>query len=109
MHLKFGSMFWKVYNEEIIKKAFEGKLKYSDLFFYITVILWGFLPYSLVFYFSFLDSYKRWFKDFSFVFSWIFVMFVTFTIVKTKLPTYFIQTFPALSVFVGYYLSLIHI
>lgn len=105
MHFKFGSMFWKVYNEETIKKAFEGKLKFSDLFFYITVILWGFLPYSLVFYFSFLNSYKRWFKDFSFVFSWIFVMFVAFTIVKTKLPTYFIQAFPALSVFVGYYMT----
>jgi len=105
MHLKFGSMFWKVYNEEIIKKAFEGKLKFSDLFFYLTVILWGFLPYSLVFYFSFLDSYKRWFKEFSFMFNWVFVMFVAFTIIKTKLPTYFIQAFPALSVFVGYYIA----
>jgi 4-amino-4-deoxy-L-arabinose transferase-like glycosyltransferase len=105
MHFKFGSIFWKVYNEETIKRAFEGKLKFSDLFFYIIVILWGFLPYSLVFYFSFLNSYKRWFKDFSFVFSWIFVMFVAFTIVKAKLPTYFIQAFPALSVFVGYYMA----
>lgn len=105
MHFKFGNQFWDVYNEETIKRAFGGHFKFSDLFFYLVVILWGFLPYSLTFYFSFLDSYKKWFKEFSFIFSWIFVIFVIFTIAKGKIPTYFIQSHPALSIFVGYYLA----
>jgi hypothetical protein len=105
MHLKFGSMFWQVYNEETIKRAFGEESKFSDIFFYLIVILWGFLPYSLVFYFSLIDSYKKWLKEFSFIFSWFIVMLVIFTIAKGKIPTYFIQAFPALSIFVGYYLA----
>ncbi len=105
MHFKFGNQFWTVYNEETIERAFGEHFKFSDLFFYLIVILWGFLPYSLTFYFSFLDSYKRWFKDFSFIFSWVFVMFAIFTIAKGKIPTYFIQVHPALSIFAGYYLA----
>ncbi|WP_299239405.1 glycosyltransferase family 39 protein [Sulfurihydrogenibium sp.] len=105
MHLKFGSMFWQVYNEETIKRAFGEEFKFSDIFFYLIVILWGFLPYSLVFYFSLIDSYKKWLKEFSFIFSWFIVMLVIFTIAKGKIPTYFIQAFPALSIFVGYYLA----
>ncbi|PMP61778.1 MAG: phospholipid carrier-dependent glycosyltransferase [Sulfurihydrogenibium sp.] len=104
MHLKFGDAFWNVYNEETIKRAFKEESKLSDLFFYPIVILWGFLPYSLTFYYSLFTSFKRILKDFSFLFSWIFVMLVVFTIAKGKIPTYFIQAHPALSVFVAYHL-----
>ncbi len=104
MDLKFGTEFWSVYNEETLKRAFEEESRLSDLFFYIVVVLWGFLPYSLTFYYSFVSGFKRFFKDFSFIFSWVFVMFVVFTIAKGKIPTYFIQSHPALSVFVGYFI-----
>lgn len=104
MDFKFGEDFWNVYNEETLKRAFKEESKYTDLFFYIIVILWGFLPYSLSFYYSFVSGFKRLLKDFSFIFSWIFIMFVIFTIAKGKIPTYFIQAHPALSVFVGYFL-----
>ncbi|WP_297890060.1 glycosyltransferase family 39 protein [Sulfurihydrogenibium sp.] len=104
MDLKFGDEFWSVYNEETLKRAFKEESKFSDLFFYLVVILWGFLPYSLTFYYSFLSGFKKLLKDFSFIFSWIFVMFVVFTIAKGKIPTYFIQAHPALSVLVGYFL-----
>ena len=104
MSLKFGDTFWNVYNEETVKRAFGEESRFSDLFFYLIVILWGFLPYSLSFYYSFIDSFKRLLKDFSFIFSWIFVMFLVFTVAKGKIPTYFIQAHPAMSVLVGYYL-----
>jgi len=104
MHLKFGDYFWQVYNEETIKRAFAEESKFTDIFFYLIVILWGFLPYSLTFYYGFINSLKD-IKRFSFIFSWVVVMFIIFTIAKGKIPTYFIQAHPALSIFVAYYLT----
>ncbi|NPA52843.1 MAG: glycosyltransferase family 39 protein [Aquificae bacterium] len=103
MYLKFGNQFLDIYMEETIKRALTKKSKgISDLFFYIYVILWGFLPYSLVFFYSLYFSFRDKIKKHYFILSWIGVMFIIFTIAKGKIPTYFIQAHPALAILTGY-------
>ncbi len=105
MYLKFGQEFVNVTLEETIKRAISKKEgSFFDVFFYLTVILWGFLPYSLTFYYTFLHALKN-FRKFSFIFSWFVVMFVIFTIAKGKIPVYMIQAHIPLSIFVAYYLA----
>jgi 4-amino-4-deoxy-L-arabinose transferase-like glycosyltransferase len=106
MYLKFGQEFVDVTLQETIKRALGKKSQgFSSLFFYIPVILWGFLPYSLTFYYSFFHSLKSKIREFSFIFSWFIVMFVIFTIAKGKIPVYMIQGHIPMAIFVGYYLS----
>lgn len=105
MHVKFGQQFWDVYSAETIKRAVGESGKWTDVFFYPVVILWGFLPYSLVFYYSFINSLKEVLKKHGFVFSWFVVMLVIFTVAKGKIPTYFIQAHTPMAILVGYYLA----
>lgn len=105
MHVKFGQSFWDVYNQETFKRALGESSKLSDVIFYPTVILWGFLPYSLMFYYGFFNSFREFFKKHSLIFSWFAVMFVIFTVAKGKIPTYFIQAHTPMAILVGYYLA----
>lgn len=101
-YLKFGDAFWSVYYKETFGRAFEMKTSFIEgITYYWIVILWGFFPFSLVFYFALVKYFKD-IKRFSFVFSWFWVMMLIFTISKGKLPTYFIQAFPAMSVLSAY-------
>ena len=107
MYLKFGNEFLDVYMQETLKRAIAKESKgLADLIFYPYVILWGFLPYSLSFYFSFFGYLKNWkkIKEISFVFTWFLVMLVVFTIAKGKVPTYFIQAHAALSIMLAYFI-----
>ncbi len=106
MYLKFGNTFLDVTLEETVKRAVGKKTKgFFDYFFYLVVILWGFLPYSLTFYYSFFHSLKNSLKKHSFVISWFLVMFIIFTIAAGKIPVYMIQAHIAMSILVGYYLA----
>lgn len=105
MHLKFGDEFWKVYSAETVKRAFGEDAKLADIFFYPYVILWGFLPYSLTFYYVFVNYFKELFKRHSFVFSWFITLLIIFTIAKGKIPTYFIQAHTPMAIIVGYYIA----
>lgn len=105
MYLKFGNVFLDVTLEETVKRAVGKKTKsFFDYFFYLVVILWGFLPYSLTFYYSFFHSLKNGFKKHAFIISWFLVMFIIFTIAAGKIPVYMIQAHVAMSILVGYYL-----
>ncbi len=105
MYLKFGSSFVDTTLEETIKRAVGKKSKgISDLFFYVVVILWGFLPYSLFFYYGLVRFFKEGKKELLFPVVWFGVMFVIFTIAKGKIPVYIIQAHGALSLIVAYYL-----
>ncbi len=106
MYFKFGNEFLNVYMEETIKRAIGKESKgLTDLFFYIYVVLWGFLPYSLVFYYGLFYTVKENISKHKFVLSWIGLMFVIFTIAKGKVPTYFIQAHPALAILTGYVMA----
>lgn len=105
MYIKFGSSFLQTTLEETIHRAIGKKSKgISDLFFYVVVILWGFLPYSLFFYYSIAKYFKDRKRELLFPVVWFFVMFVIFTIAKGKIPVYLIQAHGAISLIVAYYL-----
>ncbi len=105
MYFKFGNQFLDVYMEETLKRALAKESKgVSDLFFYVYVVLWGFLPYSLVFFYGLFYTLKENLKKHAFLLSWIGVMFLIFTVAKGKVPTYFIQAHPALSIITGYFM-----
>ncbi|WP_456392002.1 ArnT family glycosyltransferase [Persephonella sp.] len=105
MYLKFGSGFIETTLNETIKRAVARKSRgISDLFFYVIVILWGFLPYSLFFYYSFVRALKDKKKELLFPLVWFSVMFIIFTIAKGKIPVYIMQAHGAMSLIVAYYL-----
>ena len=105
MYLKFGSSFVETTLEETIKRAVGKKSKgFSDLFFYVIAILWGFLPYSLFFYYGLVRFFKERKKELLFPVVWFGVMFVIFTAAKGKIPVYIIQAHGAMSLIVAYYL-----
>ncbi|WP_457640744.1 ArnT family glycosyltransferase, partial [Persephonella sp.] len=103
MYLKFGQSFLEVTLNETLKRALHKESKWTDIFFYVIVILWGFLPYSLTFYYS-LANIKGKIKELAFPLSWFAVMFVIFTIAKGKIPVYMIQAHVAMSLIVAYFI-----
>ena len=98
MYMKDGQDFWTVYKRETIDRALTKKSNGLKPFFYLEVILWSILPYSLVFYYALIFHIKRLknIKTIAFPFSWFLVMLVLFTFAKGKIPTYFIQAHPAM-------------
>ncbi len=103
MYIKFGSQFLDVTLNETLRRAFHKQSKPLDIFFYIPVIIWGFLPYSLPFFYSLL-SIKGNIKKLAFPISWFIVMFIIFTVAKGKIPVYLIQSHVAISLIVGYFI-----
>ncbi len=108
MYWLHGDLFFEVLNAETVDRAFNYDSKgLSSLFFYIEISSWGFLPYSLVFFyalFSFIRT-KKW-RELAFPISWLVVMFVIFTLAKGKLPTYFIQAHTAMSIVAARFLAI---
>ncbi len=105
MYLKFGSDFLNVTLKETINRAFTKKSDgLSDLFFYPVVILWGFLPYALFFYYAAVRGIIDRKKELLFPAVWFGVMLIIFTIAKGKIPVYIIQAHGAMSLIVAYYL-----
>ncbi|MFI5142124.1 MAG: phospholipid carrier-dependent glycosyltransferase, partial [Bacteroidia bacterium] len=81
--------------------------RYEPFWFFIPIILVGLLPW-IVFLPDSLRSVNRgqWLTDpiFSFLAAWIIVIFVFFSISKSKLVPYILPVFPALALLVGHYL-----
>ncbi|NPA58467.1 MAG: glycosyltransferase family 39 protein [Aquificae bacterium] len=105
MYLKFGSGFIETTLNETIRRAVAKKSKgFSDIFFYPVVILWGFLPYSLFFYYALVRALRERRRELLFVLVWFGVMLVIFTIAKGKIPVYIMQAHGGMSILAGYYL-----
>ena len=98
MYLKDGQEFWEVYYRETFGRAFSKKTNGPQPFFYLEVISWSILPYSLAFFFALIKWVKDRadFKKVLFPFCWFICMFVIFTSAKGKIPTYMIQAHPAM-------------
>ncbi len=108
MYWLHGDLFFNVLNAETVDRAFNYESKgLSSLFFYIEISSWGFLPYSLVFFYAlfYFIKTKSW-KALAFPLSWLVVMFVIFTIAKGKLPTYFIQAHAAMAIIAARFLAI---
>jgi len=98
MYLKDGNEFWEVYYQETFGRALSKKTNGLKPFFYLEVISWSIIPYSLAFFFAVIKWVKDWRHSSSilFPFCWFIVMLVIFTIAKGKIPTYMIQAHPAM-------------
>lgn len=84
----------------------------GPVWFYIPVILIGFLPWTIFFIpalITFLkSSYRKSFNRFIlFCLIWFFIIFLFFSTCKTKMATYIILLFPAIAIITGHWLSLV--
>lgn len=98
MYLKDGAEFWEIYYRETFGRALNKKTNGLKPFFYLEVISWSIIPYSLVFFYALVKLGKEW-KNSSqvlFPFCWLIVMLAIFTFAKGKIPTYMIQAHPAM-------------
>ncbi|MFT6214146.1 MAG: 4-amino-4-deoxy-L-arabinose transferase-like glycosyltransferase [Roseivirga sp.] len=99
MYISFGNDFWEIFQRETFDRAFTRNEKSMRPFFYLEVMSWTILPYSLAFFMAvgyYIFNFKRAKKEVIFALSWLMVMFVIFTAAKGKIPTYFIQAHPAM-------------
>lgn len=106
--IKFGNEFLQVLDTETAYRAFRYKSDWlTGLLFFPSVILWGFLPYSLVFIPVAVASAanKEYRNKLLFPLIWVLIILVVFSVARFKLPTYFIQAHPAMAVITGWYLS----
>lgn len=107
MYLNFGNDFWEIFQRETFDRAFTRNEKSMRPFFYVEVISWTILPYSLAFFIIlgyYLFKFKKIKKEIALAFSWFIVMFVIFTAAKGKIPTYFIQAHPAMALMITAFL-----
>jgi 4-amino-4-deoxy-L-arabinose transferase-like glycosyltransferase len=107
MYLNFGNDFWEIFQRETFDRAFTRNEKSMRPFFYVEVISWTILPYSLAFFIIlgyYLFKFKKIKKEIALAFSWFIVMFVIFTAAKGKIPTYFIQVHPAMALMITAFL-----
>lgn len=113
MFITAGDDFYQVYMDETVRRAFDEDKKvfqWKDLYYYLDAISWGFVPYSLTFFFGLIYLIATQFKlirqnkVLQIALAWILVMYVIFTVARGKIPTYFIQAHPALSLFTAYFI-----
>lgn len=103
MYLNHGQDFWEIFQRETFERAFTRNEKSLRPFFYVEVISWTILPYSLAFFLVlayYISSPKKLRTEIAFPFAWFIVMFVIFTAAKGKIPTYFIQAHPAMALMI---------
>ncbi len=110
MYAAYGQEFWDVFMMETFDRAFTKKSEGLKPFFYLEANLWGFLPYSLTFYLGLIylvisrlrGLYEN--KALKLGMAWFLVMLVVFTASKGKIPTYFIQGYPGMSLFTAFFI-----
>ncbi len=109
MYATYGQDFWDIFMMETFERAFTRENEGLKPFFYLEANIWGFLPYSLTFYFGLIflmiHRFKGFFENKALVIgsAWFLVMLVIFTASKGKIPTYFIQGYPGMSLFSAYF------
>ncbi len=108
MYVTHGNNFITVLNQETFERALIKRSNgITDLFYYPAVLMWGFFPYSLFFVIAcchYIISMRR-IKNVAYAFSWFLVMLIIFTSANGKLPTYFIQAYPALALISAHYIT----
>ncbi len=101
-----GIYFLKVIEKETVHRATDYKniLEQLKPFYYIKVLFWAFLPFVWISFLAIAYAVKHKQKNFLFFFSWIFGMYIIFTLSAGKIPNYFLQAFPPLAIFSAYLL-----
>ncbi len=95
--------FLEVFLKENIKRVYAPQG--DPIYLYALDINVSFLPYSFIFYIALLWvlRYRR--RELLFPLVWFFLVFITFSLIKMKLPLYIMPSFPAMAVVVGAFLS----
>jgi 4-amino-4-deoxy-L-arabinose transferase-like glycosyltransferase len=99
-YLHYGELFVQTFYSEVIHRAINPH-KGFNWSFYLVVILWAFLPYSLHFYYSLLGYLLKKLKEekeFLFSLSWFLTTFGAFTVAKGKIPVYILPAFGGLAI-----------
>ncbi|MFA5880030.1 MAG: glycosyltransferase family 39 protein [Candidatus Margulisiibacteriota bacterium] len=88
----FGKFMFGIYFNEFQKHA-------EPIYFYLIVLLIGMLPWSFHSFYSLLISFKKEFRNKAIFFLiWFFIVFVLFSLAKTKIPSYILPLFPPLAI-----------
>lgn len=110
MYANYGDDFHSILMYETFNRAFRRAASLRP-FFYLEANTWGFLPYSLAFYFAlFWLIFKRLkpvmeSRAVNLSFSWFIVMLLVFSLAKGKIPTYFIQGYPGMSLMTAFFIT----
>jgi 4-amino-4-deoxy-L-arabinose transferase-like glycosyltransferase len=98
--------FWQ---ESILRFATGHAHRSGSLFYYFPVYFAGFFPWSLVLFFAALNRWRSWkslrqeqHRATLFLLSWAAVVFVFFSISRSKLPVYFLPALIPLSMLVAH-------
>lgn len=110
-YLRFGSQFWKDYiGLHVIERATEQIHNQGvGTFWYIDIFFKRFFPWSAFFPFAFIWTGWRWWKDrrspMALPLAWFVVVFVLFTVVRTKFDWYLLPLYPSAVLIVAPWLA----
>jgi len=91
---KFGfSEMFSLFHHETLERFFKGYIHREPFLYFLPVILLGFFPWT-----SFLFWIKINFLKDRFLIVWFLVVFIFFSLSRSKIPTYIISLFPCLSI-----------
>ncbi|MCM8798158.1 MAG: glycosyltransferase family 39 protein, partial [Candidatus Omnitrophica bacterium] len=94
---KFGfSEMLSLFREETWERFFKGYIHREPFFYFIPVVLAGFFPWTF-----FLPRVKINFQKDKLLSLWFTVVFLFFSLSRSKIPTYVISLFPCLSIFLA--------
>jgi 4-amino-4-deoxy-L-arabinose transferase-like glycosyltransferase len=101
MIYKYGSAFYSVIFEENLTRFLSRKSGTSQFFFYFSVLPWNFFPGSI-----FIIPALLWLRKIKkdhllFPLVWLTVVFIVFSLSKSKLPTYIYPLFSPLAIIIG--------
>ncbi len=97
-YLHHGELFVETFLSEVVHRAVNPERGLRP-FFYLVVVLWSFLPFSLLFYYSLPGLLMR-FRQYRYLLFpalWVGIVFGAFTVAKGKIPVYVLPAFPAMA------------
>jgi 4-amino-4-deoxy-L-arabinose transferase-like glycosyltransferase len=105
---RYGSQFSSVVVGENLHRFLSNTSGESALFYYFTVLPWNFLPGSvfLIPAFLWIGKLRKAHKEILFPLIWFIVVFVFFSLSKSKLPTYIYPLFPAAATITGGWIAM---
>lgn len=109
MYMTYGEHFESVFLQETYHRAFTRKGSFKP-FYYLEASTWGFLPYSPVFFAGLAVLITGRFRQLrtsaalQLGLAWFIAMLLIFTAAKGKIPTYFIQAHPGMSLMTAFFI-----
>ncbi|MCM8784528.1 MAG: hypothetical protein NC818_07205, partial [Candidatus Omnitrophica bacterium] len=91
---KFGfSETFSLFRYETVERFSRGYIHRASVFYFFPIVLLGFLPWTV-----FLPWLRVKFSSMRFLVIWFMVVFLFFSLSRSKIPTYILSLFPCLSI-----------